>query len=176
MSKTDAGLAGELLFSAAVMLSTGFRLKLFAQLGDDDHVDRAIGEKGRVPALTVQVKTALHEDAHGSIQATARFPSEGAVREHPAFWYAILFVRGISIERCWLLSSADFNRITSRTRDARGGVSLRFSAPTHGGGKAGPFLVPPQEIGPHLGRVIRTRPGPPPPVTEAMVVTLAANP
>jgi hypothetical protein len=175
MSKTDAGLAGELLFSAAVMLSTGFRLKLFAQLGDDDHVDRAIGEKGRVPALTVQVKTALHGDAHGSIEATARFSSEHTVREHPAFWYAVLSVRGITIDRCWLLASADFNRITSRTRDARGGVALRFSAPTQGGGKAGPFMVPPEEIGPHLARVIRERPGPPPPVAEAMVVTLAAD-
>src|SRR5437764_5782804 len=133
MSKTDAGQAGELLFSAAVMLSSGFRLKLFAQLGDDDHVDRAIGEKGRVPALTVQVKTALPGDAHGSIEATARFSSEHTVREHPAFWYAVLSVRGITIDRCWLLASADFNRITSRTRDARGGIALRFSAPTQGG-------------------------------------------
>lgn len=175
MSKTDAGLAGELLFSAAVMLTSGFRLKLFEQLGDDDHVDRAIGEKGRVPALTVQVKTALHEDAHGSIQATARFPGEHAVREHPAFWYAILFVRGIAIERCWLLSSADFNRVTSRTRDERGGVSLRFSTPARGGGKAGPFMVPPEEIGPCLARVIAQSPGPPPPVAEAVVVTRAAG-
>ena len=175
MSKTDAGLAGEMLFSAAVMLGTGFALKLFAQLCDDDHVDRAIGERGGLPALTVQVKTALGADAHGSIEATAHFPSEDALREHPSFWYAVLYVPGITIARCWLLSSADFNRLTSRTRDARGGVSLRFSAPTHGGGRAGPFLVPPEEIGGRLARTIRESPGLPPSIPDAMLVAFATR-
>ncbi len=128
LTATQRGIAGEQLFAACVMLSSGGDLELFKPLTDDDHTDVSAGRRGAVPALAIQVKTALSLDRHGLAVARMAF-SEGVPREHPAFVYAIVFVAEASIETAWLVPSADFNRLTYRGAGRRGkGIELQFMA------------------------------------------------
>jgi hypothetical protein len=59
LTPTQRGTAGEELFAACVILSSGGDLELFKPLTDDDHTDVTAGKRGKVPAIAIQVKTAL---------------------------------------------------------------------------------------------------------------------
>ena len=97
LTDTQRGAAGEQMFAACVTLSSDGELELFKPLTDDDHTDVSAGRRGKVPALAIQVKTALTVDVKGHAVASMKFP-EGAPREHPAFVYAIVYVPDLSIE------------------------------------------------------------------------------
>ena len=128
LTATQRGVAGEELFSAVVTLSSGGDLELFKPLTDDDHTDVSAGRRGRVPALAIQVKTALSLDRQGFAVARMSFP-EGQPREHPAFVYAIAYVVEAAIQIAWVVPSADFNRLSYRGAGRRGkGLELQFMA------------------------------------------------
>lgn len=128
LAATQRGTAGEQLFAACVTLSSGGELELFKPLTDDDHTDISAGHRGGVPALTIQVKTALTLDRKKLAAARMSFP-EGVPREHPAFVYAIVFVPDLAIEAAWVVPSADFNRLCYRGAGRRGkGIELQFMA------------------------------------------------
>jgi hypothetical protein len=128
LTSTQGGTAGEQLFAAAVTLSSAGDLELFKPLTDDDHTDVTAGERGKVPALAIQVKTALTLNRKNLAVARMAFP-DGKPREHPAFVYAIVYVIEASIEMAWIIPSADFNRLTYRGRGRRGkGIELQFMA------------------------------------------------
>src|SRR5579872_2417225 len=110
LTATQRGTAGEELFAACVTLSSAGELELFKPLTDDDHTDVSAGRRGKVPALAIQVKTALTLDRKLLAVARMAFP-DGHPREHPAFVYAILYVTEASIAAAWLVPSADFNRL-----------------------------------------------------------------
>ena len=128
LTATQRGIAGEELFSAVVMLSSGGDLELFKPMTDDDHTDVSAGKRGRVPALAIQVKTALSLDRQGFAVARMSFP-EGKPREHPAFVYVIVYVVDAAIQIGWVVPSADFNRLSYRGAGRRGkGLELQFMA------------------------------------------------
>ena len=128
LTATQRGTAGEQLFAACVTLSSDGELELFKPLTDDDHTDISAGHRGGVPALAIQVKTALTLDRKKLAVARMSFP-EGAPREHPAFVYAIVFVPDLSVESAWLVPSADFNRLCYRGAGRGGkGIELQFMA------------------------------------------------
>ncbi len=119
LTDTQRGAAGEQMFAACVTLSSDGELELFKPLTDDDHTDVSAGRRRKVPALAIQVKTALTVDVKGHAVASMKFP-EGAPREHPAFVYAIVYVPDLSIEAAWLVPSVDFNRLTYRGKGPKG--------------------------------------------------------
>lgn len=128
LTATQRGTAGEQLFAACVTLSSDGELELFKPLTDDDHTDISAGHRGGVPALAIQVKTALTLDKKKLAVARMSFP-EGAPREHPAFVYAVLYVPDLNIESAWLVPSADFNHLCYRGLGRRGkGIELQFMA------------------------------------------------
>ena len=128
LTATQRGIAGEELFTACVTLTSNGDLELFRPTTDDDHTDVTIGKRGLVPALAIQIKTALSLNRQGFAVARMAFP-EGKPREHPAFVYAIVFVRDASIETAWIVPSADFNRLAYRGAGRRGkGIELEFLA------------------------------------------------
>lgn len=128
LTATQRGTAGEQLFAACVTLSSGGDLELFKPLTDDDHTDVSAGRRGRVPALAIQVKTALSLDRKRLAVARMSFP-EGKPREHPAFIYAIVYVPDASIDAAWIVPSADFDRLAYRGAGRRGkGIELQFMA------------------------------------------------
>ncbi len=128
LTATQRGTSGEQLFAACVTLSSDGELELFKPLTDDDHTDVTAGRRGGVPALTIQVKTALTLDRKKLAVARMSFP-EGAPREHPAFVYSIVYLADLAIEAAWLVPSADFNRLCYRGKGRRGkGIELQFMA------------------------------------------------
>jgi hypothetical protein len=81
-----------------------------------------------VPALAIQVKTALTLDRKKLAVARMAFP-EGKPRQHPAFVYAIVFVPDAGVESAWIVPSAEFNRLAYRGAGRRGkGIELQFMA------------------------------------------------
>jgi len=126
LTKTQKGAIGELMLSACVMLASDGDLELFRPVTDDDHTDVTAGERGKVPALAIQVKTALKLNRQGYAVAKMEFPS-AEPREHPAFVYAIAYVVDGSIDAAWIVPSADFNRHAYRGKGRRGkGIELVF--------------------------------------------------
>src|SRR5579859_2584559 len=113
LTSTQTGLAGEQQFASCVMLTSNGALELFKPMVDDDHTDLATGRRGAVPALAIQVKTALSVDRHGLVVARAAFPS-GEAREHPRFIYGIIRILEAAIATGWIVPSADFNRLAYR--------------------------------------------------------------
>ena len=109
-------------------LTSNGDLELFRPTTDDDHTDITIGRRGMVPALAIQVKTALTLDRKKLAVARMAFP-DGKARQHPAFVYAIVFVPDASVEAAWVVPSADFNRLAYRGAGRRGkGIELQFMA------------------------------------------------
>ena len=128
LTTTQRGTAGEQLFAACVTISSGGELELFKPLTDDDHTDVTVGGRGKLPALAIQVKTALSLDPQLFAVARMNFP-DGTPREHPFFVYAIVYVVEASVERAWIVPSADFNRLSYRGAGRRGkGIELEFMA------------------------------------------------
>ena len=113
LTTTQRGTVGEQLFSACVTLSSDGDLELFKPLTDDDHTDITVGRRGMVPALAIQVKTALTLNPKKVAVARMAFP-EGKPRVHPAFVYGIVFVPDASVEAAWIIPSVDFNRLAYR--------------------------------------------------------------
>jgi hypothetical protein len=150
LTTTQSGTAGEELLAATVTLSSDGELELYKPLSDDDHTDVSVGRRGRVPALAVQVKTALSLDSQGF--AVARMYFSGATpREHPAFIYAIAYVFEAAIEVAWLVPSADFNRLTYRGKGRGGkGIELQFMASPTRTDKWASFRCGRLETGPRL--------------------------
>src|SRR5260370_36450165 len=98
------------------MVSSDGELQLFTPVADDDHVDATAGRRGGQPAIAIQVKTAGAVDRTGEVEAKADYPVDH-VREHPAFFYAVLLLRSVAIEAAWLDPSPDFNRLAYRHAD-----------------------------------------------------------
>ena len=161
---TQRGIAGEELFSAVVTLTSDGNLELFKPLVDDDHTDITAGERGKVPALAIQVKTALSLDDQGFAVAKMYFPDSEQPREHPAFVYAVIYVVDASIETAWIVPSADFNRLAYRGKGPHGkGMELEFMAsPVRDDHWAG-FRCRRMELGAQLLRLIGSLPQGPPP-------------
>ncbi|HEX6548163.1 MAG TPA: hypothetical protein VF134_05420 [Candidatus Dormibacteraeota bacterium] len=128
LTATQRGTAGEELFAACVTLSSAGELELFKPLTDDDHTDVTAGRRGAVPALAIQVKTALSLTAQGLAVARMSYP-DSRPREHPAYVYAVIYIAAASIESAWVVPSADFNRLAYRGTGRRGkGLELMFMA------------------------------------------------
>ena len=128
LTATQRGTAGEELFTACVTLTSNGDLELFRPTTDDDHTDVTIGKRGMVPALAIQVKTALSLTRQGFAVARMSFP-EGKPREHPAFVYAIVYVLEATIDTAWIVPSAAFDRLAYRGAGRRGkGIELQFMA------------------------------------------------
>jgi len=158
LTKTQKGAVGELMLSACVMLASDGDLELFKPVTDDDHTDITAGERGKVPALAIQVKTALSIDKQGYAAANMKFPS-GEPREHPAFVYAVVYVVDGTIDAAWIVPSADFNRMAYRgkLRDGKG-LELVFMASPTRGDQWSPFRCGRMEIGPKLVDLIDSLP------------------
>ncbi len=99
------------------MVSSDGELQLFTPVADDDHIDATAGRRGGAPAIAIQVKTARDVDRHGLVEARAEYPA-GQVREHPAFFYAVLLLSSVTVEAAWVIPSPDFNRIAYRPASA----------------------------------------------------------
>ena len=103
------------------------------------------------------------------MRATAQFPGDDAVSDHPGFWYAILSVRqNARIETCWLVQSADFNHLATRAPSRAGGVSLTFSPRSDD--DAARFVVPPEDLGPRLASLARDSSGAPSRIPGALLL------
>jgi hypothetical protein len=158
LTPTQRGTAGEELFAACVTLSSAGDLELFKPLTDDDHTDVTAGRRGKVPALAIQVKTALSLTRQGFAVARMNFP-DGKPRVHPAFVYAIVYVVEASIESAWVVRSADFNRLTYRGAGRRGkGIELQFMASPTRQDRWSSFRCGRMEMGPKLMALVDSRP------------------
>lgn len=158
LTKTQKGAVGELMLSACVMLASDGELELFRPVTDDDHTDVTAGERGKVPALAIQVKTALSLDKHGYAVANMKFPSDEP-REHPAFVYAVVYVVEGIIGAAWIVPSADFNRMAYRGKARNGkGLELVFMASPTRGDQWSAFRCGRMAIGPKLLDLIASLP------------------
>ena len=158
LTPTQRGTAGEQLFAACVTLSSAGDLELFKPLTDDDHTDITAGKRGKVPALAIQVKTALSLTHQGFAVARMSFP-DGKPRQHPAFVYAIVYVVNASIETAWIVPSADFNRLSYRGAGRRGkGLELQFMASPTRQDRWSSFRCGRMDLGPKLIALIDSLP------------------
>jgi hypothetical protein len=163
LTTTQRGTVGEQLFSACVTLSSDGDLELFKPLTDDDHTDITVGRRGMVPALAIQVKTALTLNPKKVAVARMAFP-EGKPRVHPAFVYGIVFVPDASVEAAWIIPSVDFNRLAYRGAGRRGkGIELQFMASPVRDDRWSEFRCGRLELGARLGAVIASLPSGAPP-------------
>lgn len=158
LTATQRGTAGEQLFAACVTLSSDGDLELFKPLTDDDHTDVTAGVRGKVPALAIQIKTALSLDRKGLAVARMAYP-DGEPREHPAFIYAILYLAAASVDTAWVVPSADFNRLTYRGAGRRGkGLELQFMASPSRDDRWAGFRCGRLDLGPRLISLIDSLP------------------
>ena len=163
LTPTQRGTAGEQLFAACVTLSSAGELELFKPLTDDDHTDVTVGKRGMVPALAIQIKTALTLNPQGFAVARMAFP-EGRPRQHPAFVYAVVYVRDASVEAAWIVPSADFNRLAYRGAGRRGkGIELEFMASPTRDDRWSRFRCARLDLGPQLIALINSLPPGKPP-------------
>jgi hypothetical protein len=176
-TNTQSGIAGEQLFAGCITLSSGGELELFKPLTDDDHTDVSAGRRGRVPALSIQVKTALKLTCKGYAAARAPFPS-GVPREHPAFVYAILYVVEACIETAWLVPSAYFNGHCYWGSGRHGnGIELVFDARPDREDHWAAYRHSRLELGQALiGLIDSLPPGPPPKVPGAHILLRRTGP
>ena len=172
LTATQRGLAGEELFAACVMLTSDGDLELFRPLTDDDHTDVTIGRRGMVPAVAIQVKTALTLDRKKLAVARMAFP-EGKPRQHAAFVYAVLYVQDAGVEAAWIVRSADFNRLAYRGAGRRGkGIELQFMASPTRADKWSRFRHTRVEVGSKLLELIESLPKQAPPAIPGAHVLL----
>lgn len=158
LTETQKGVAGEELLAASVTLSSDGELELYKPLSDDDHTDVTAGRRGKVPALAIQVKTALTLNAKGLAVARMYF-SAAKPREHPAFIYAVVYVVDAAVEMAWLVPSADFNRLTYCGEGPRGkGIELQFMASPVRRDKWAAFRFGRLETGPRLMAMVDALP------------------
>lgn len=176
LTATQRGTAGEQLFAAVVTLTSDGDLELFKPLTDDDHTDISAGHRGKVPAVAIQVKTALKVDPKGFAVARMAFP-EGKARQHPAFVYAVLYVIDASIQVAWIVASRDFNRLAYRGAGRRGkGIELQFMASPTRNDKWAKFRCGRLEVGARLTAIIDSLPaGQAPPRIEGAHLLLRSE-
>ena len=164
LTTTQRGTAGEQFFAACVTLSSNGDLELYKPVTDDDHTDISAGRRGKVPALAIQIKTALGLNRQGFAVARMAFP-EGTPREHAAFVYGILYVPDLSVEAAWIIPSADFNRGAYRGAGRGGkGVELQFMASPVRSDRWAAFRCPRHELGSRLAALIDSMPPMQPPL------------
>lgn len=106
MDQTQAGRAGELALALYAMVSSEGELEMFTPVADDNHVDTTAGRRRGVPAIAIQVKTSPPTDRDGLVEARASYPA-GKVRQHPAFLYAVLLLKAVTIDAISLVPSPD---------------------------------------------------------------------
>lgn len=171
LTATQRGTAGEQLFAASVTLTSVGELELYKPLTDDDHTDVSAGHRGHVPAIAIQVKTALSLDRKRLAVARMSFP-EGTPREHPSFVYAVVYAPDAAIETAWVVPSADFNRLAYRGAGRRGkGIELQFMASPTRDDRWSTFRCTRLDVGPRLIALIDSLPaGPPPRIAGAHLV------
>src|SRR5262245_17022780 len=174
---TDAqvGAIGEQLFCAYAVWTSDGLLEAFRPVVDEDHVDVALRRRD-VPGWIafVQVKTTLTRKAR--FEARTTYPA-GAVLEDDAFLYALLQLEGPAIERCWLVPSAEFNRLATRGRAGEGHVQLVAWVHTNQQDAWSPFQVPPELIGQRLEALIASlRSGREPSTLAAVELAPGAGP
>ncbi|GAC1432372.1 MAG: hypothetical protein NVSMB62_29160 [Acidobacteriaceae bacterium] len=158
LTPTQRGTAGEQLFAACVTLSSAGDLELYKPLTDDDHTDVTAGRRGKVPALAIQVKTALSLTRQGFAVARMSFP-DGKPRQHRGFGYAIVYVAAASVDAAWIVPSADFNRLTYRGAGRRGkGLELQFMASPTRQDRWSAFRCARMDLGPKLIALIDSLP------------------
>jgi hypothetical protein len=163
LTNTQRGTAGEQLFAACVTLSSAGDLELFKPLTDDDHTDVTAGKRGKVPALAIQVKTALTLDRKLLAVARMAFPG-GKPRQHPAFIYAVVYVVDATVVKAWLVPSTDFNRLSYRGKGRSGkGIELQFMASPTRMDRWSAFRCERMDLGPKLIDVIDSLPAGRPP-------------
>ena len=156
-----AGHAAELLVQAHLMIGTGYRLGCYQPGVDDDHKDIVVVEKGAFSALYVQVKSTTHLDSEGRVVCMADYP-EGGIAESPRFVYVMTVVAEPEqrVARCWLVPSADFNRLAYRQHSAGrpGRVVLQFSCRAGGDPVWEAYELAPTALGAAVERVLETAP------------------
>ena len=158
LTATQRGTAGEQLFAACVTLSSVGELELFKPLTDDDHTDVTAGRRGNVPAVAIQVKTALSLDKKNLAVARMSFP-DGKPREHAAYVYAIVYVTNATVESAWIVPSRDFNRLSYRGAGRRGkGIELQFMASPTRSDRWSAFRCGRMDLGPSLIELIDSLP------------------
>ncbi len=163
LTNTQRGTAGEQLFAACVTLSSAGDLELFKPLTDDDHTDVTAGRRGKVPALAIQVKTALTLDRKLLAVARMAFPG-GKPRQHRAFVYAIAYVVDATVAAAWLVPSVNFNRLSYRGKGRRGkGIELQFMASPTRKDRWSAFRCERMDLGPRLIDLIDSLPAGHPP-------------
>jgi len=166
LTTTQRGAAGEQLFAACVTLSSDGELELFKPLTDDDHTDVSAGLRGKVPALAIQVKTALSLNRQGYAVARMAFPG-GKPRSHPAFVYSIVYVVEASLEAAWVVPSANFNRLAYRGAGRRGkGIELQFMASPVRDDHWARYRCTRLELGRRLMQIVGSLPAGRPPVVS----------
>ncbi|HKW60101.1 MAG TPA: hypothetical protein VJR46_10160, partial [Candidatus Dormibacteraeota bacterium] len=176
LTATQRGIAGEELFTACVTLTSNGDLELFRPTTDDDHTDVTIGKRGMVPALAIQVKTALGLDRKGLAVARMAFP-EGRPREHPAFVYAIVYVVDAGVDVAWIVPSAAFNRLAYRGAGRRGkGIELQFMASPTRADRWTDFRCSRLDLGPRLLAFIGDLPASDPPRVAGAHLLLRRSP
>lgn len=146
------GRVGELALALYAMVSSDGALELFTPVSDEDHVDVAIGRRGAIPSIAIQVKASPGPDAQGLVEATASY-AKGHVREHPAFLYAVLLMDGTAVRVAWVVPSPAFNRLAYRIAgDAD--EALEFRGHPDQVDRWSLFRIAPLDLGPHLLGVI----------------------
>jgi len=158
LTNTQRGTAGEQLLAACVIISSAGDLELFKPLTDDDHTDVTAGKRGKVPALAIQVKTALSLNRQGYAVAKMVFPS-GKPRVHASFVYAIVYVTSASVEAALVVPSAAFNRLAYRgPGPKRKGIELEFMASPTRKDRWSAFRCGRMDLGPKLIALIDSLP------------------
>ena len=162
LTTTQAGTAGEQLFSAVVALTSDGAIELYRPVNDDDHTDAIAGRRGATATLSIQIKTALHVQQHDGLVVAKALFTDGVPWEHPRFVYAVCLVQDASLERCWLIPSADFNRQCYRGNNPRGnGIELEFMAHPDKEDKWSAFRCSRSDTGPRLLALIDSMPAAP---------------
>jgi hypothetical protein len=163
LTPTQRGTAGEELFAACVTLSSAGDLEPFKALTDDDHIDVTAGKRGKVPALAIQIKTALSLTRQGFAVARMIFLTESRGSTTLSSTQSCSSPRR-SVAAAWIVPSADFNRLTYRGDGPRGrGIELQFMASPTRQDRWSAFRCGRMDMGPKLVKLIDSLPAGRPP-------------
>src|SRR3989442_6524030 len=125
------GYIGERLVEVYAILGSVGRLTSFKPGADVDHRDLVFDERGRNRNIYAQIKCALAVSLSGFLQFAAYYP-KGDLPSSPRFVYILcrLDAKTMALTHIWLVPSADFNRLASRST-IRGGVTLMAAPALH---------------------------------------------
>jgi hypothetical protein len=150
LSPSVVGYISERLVEVYAILGTGGKLTSFKPGVDVDHRDLIFDERGRNRNVYAQVKCALAANPRGLFEFNAYYPA-GDPPSTPRFVYILchLDVTRMAITHIWLVPSADFNRLASRSI-YRGGIHFVASPGLSKHSKWNPWLIPLNELGRRL--------------------------